>query len=632
MDSWHPESASIDSAPAASVGRLLETQAARRPDAVAIAAPGRSPLTYRRLHQQASELADRLKGFGLGRNDRVAVTLPNGPEMAAAFLGVAAAATCAPLNPTYTSPEFDFYLTDLAARALVVASASDSPARAVAKTRDIAIIELSPLRDAEAGLFTVDGPAGSPPAHSGLAEASDVALVLHTSGTTSRPKIIPLTHTNLCRSAHNIRSTLQLVEGDRCLNVMPLFHIHGLVGALLSSMTAGASVICTPGLLPAQFFRWMEEFRPTWYTAVPSMHHEVLARAEANRNTIARCRLRVIRSSSAPLAPQVMADLERAFDAPVIEAYGMTEASHQIASNPLPPGQRKAGSVGLPVGTEITIIDEASRALPRGETGEIAIRGANVTSVAPARPGSESALGDGWFRTGDVGFLDGDGYLFISGRVKEIINRGGEKISPREVDEVLLEHPAVADVVACAVPDPRLGEDVIAAVIRRPGASVSERELRKFASTRLAPFKVPRRVMFVEQIPKGPTGKIQRIGLAERLGVQSLAFTQPAETQAFVAPRTRTEATLAEIWGEVLELDRVGVHDNFFELGGDSLASVEVAIRVEARLGVTVNARELAFGTLQQVAAACEERTRGDGLPRRAGWLRTTFGRLRVKR
>jgi len=192
-----------------------------------------------------------------------------------------------------------------------------------------------------------------------------VALVLHTSGTTSRPKIIPLTHTNLCRSAHNIRSTLQLVEGDRCLNVMPLFHIHGLVGALLSSMTAGASVICTPGLLPAQFFQWVEEFRPTWYTAVPSMHHEVLARAEANRNTIARCRLRVIRSSSAPLAPQVMADLERAFDAPVIEAYGMTEASHQIASNPLPPGQRKAGSVGLPVGTEITILDEASRPLPR---------------------------------------------------------------------------------------------------------------------------------------------------------------------------------------------------------------------------------------------------------------------------
>ena len=269
MDSWHPESASIDSAPAASVGRLLETQAARRPDAVAIAAPGRSPLTYRRLHQQASELADRLKGFGLGRNDRVAVTLPNGPEMAAAFMGVAAAATCAPLNPTYTGPEFDFYLTDLGARALVVASGSDSPARAVAKTRDIAIIELSPLRYAEAGLFTVDGPAGSPPAHSGLAEASDVALVLHTSGTTSRPKIIPLTHTNLCRSAHNIRSTLRLVEGDRCLNVMPLFHIHGLVGALLSSMTAGASVICTPGLLPAQFFQWVEEFRPTWYTAVP---------------------------------------------------------------------------------------------------------------------------------------------------------------------------------------------------------------------------------------------------------------------------------------------------------------------------------------------------------------------------
>jgi acyl-CoA synthetase (AMP-forming)/AMP-acid ligase II/acyl carrier protein len=627
MDSRDPESAATHSAPA-SIGHLLEAQARHRPDAVAIVAPGRSPLTYRRLHEQVSEVVDRLKGLGLVRNDRVAVTLPNGPEMAAAFLGVAAAVTCAPLNPTYTSAEFDFYLSDLAARALIVASGSDSPARVVAKTRGIAVIELSPRRGAEAGVFDLDGQAGPPPSHGGLAEARDVALVLHTSGTTSRPKIIPLSHTNLCSSAHNIRSSLRLVEDDRCLNVMPLFHIHGLIGALLASLAAGASVVCTPGLSPVHFFQWIEEFFPTWYTAVPSMHHEVLARAAANRNTIARCRLRVIRSSSAPLPPRVMADLERTFDAPVIEAYGMTEASHQIASNPLPPGQRKAGSVGRPVGTEVAIIDEAGRPLPRGETGEIAIRGTNVTSFAPASLGSESALGDGWFHTGDTGFLDGDGYLFISGRLKEIINRGGEKISPREVDEVLQEHPGVAQAVACAIPDPRLGEDVIAAVVRRPGASVSERELRQFASTRLAPFKVPRRVMFVEQIPKGPTGKIQRIGLADRLGVQSLKFTQPAEPATFVAPRTRTEATLAEIWVDILGLDRVGVHDNFFELGGDSLASVEVDLQVQARLGVTVNARELAFGTLQQVATACEERTQRDGSPKRAGWVRIILGRL----
>jgi acyl carrier protein len=280
------------------------------------------------------------------------------------------------------------------------------------------------------------------------------------------------------------------------------------------------------------------------------------------------------------------------------------------------------------VGTEVLIIGETGRPLPRGETGEIAIRGANVTSFARVPPGPGGALGDGWFPTGDIGFLDGDGYLFISGRLKEIINRGGEKISPREVDEVLQEHPAVAHAVACAIPDPKLGEDIIAAVVQRPGASVSERELRAFASTRLAPFKVPRRVVFVEQIPKGPTGKIQRIGLADRLGVQSLTVTQPAPATAFVAPRTRAEATLAEIWMDLLGVDRVGIHDNFFELGGDSLASVEVVLQVEARLGVTVHARELAFGTLQQVATACEERTQRDGSPKRAGWVRIILGRL----
>ncbi len=635
MDRQDPESAPTDSAPAGSIGRLLDAQAARCPDAVALAAPGRSPLSYRRLHQQVSEVIDRLNDFGLGRNDRVAVTLPNGLEMAVAFLGVAAAATCAPLNPTYTGAEFDFYLSDLAASALIVASGSDSPARAVAKARGITVIELSPRRGTEAGLFVLDDQAGPRPAQGGLAEAGDVALVLHTSGTTSRPKIIPLSHANLCCSAHNIRSTLRLVEDDRCLNVMPLFHIHGLIGALLSSLAAGASVVCTTGFSPVHFFRWIQEFHPTWYTAVPAMHQEVLARAAANRETIAQCRLRFIRSSSAPLAPEVMANLERAFDTPVIEAYGMTEASHQIASNPLPPGQRKAGSVGLPAGTEVAIIDEARRPLPRGETGEIAVRGANVTPLAPAGQGGESTHGNGWFRTGDIGFLDGDGYLFITGRLKEIINRGGEKVLPREVDEVLLEHPAVAEAVACAMPDSRLGEDVIAVIVRRPGASVSERELREFASARLAPFKVPRRVMFVEQIPKGPTGKIQRVGLADRLGIESLRFTQPAEAAAFVAPRTRTETTLAEIWVDLLGLDRVSVHDNFFELGGDSLASVEVVTWVQERLGVTVNARELAFGTLQQVAAGCEERAQLDKSakrevsPERAGWMRSILWRLR---
>jgi len=364
------------------------------------------------------------------------------------------------------------------------------------------------------------------------------------------------------------------------------------------------------------------------------MHQEVLARAATNREIVARCRLRFIRSSSAALPPEVMNGLERAFDVPVIEAMGMTEASHQIASNPLPPASRKPGSVGLPAGCDVAILDEHGHALANGASGEIAIRGPGVTDVrllpGGALPGAAEA---GWFRTGDVGFLDDAGYLFISGRIKEMINRGGEKIAPVEVDYVLLEHPEVREAVTCAVPDARLGEEVIAVVVRRTGSTLSERDLREFASRRLAPFKVPRRVVFLEQIPKGPTGKIQRIGLAGKLGIESLGVPHSGGSEPYTAPRTGTETAIAEVWNEILRVDRIGRQDNFFELGGDSLAAAEVITAVEARLGVTINLRDLGFGTLQQVAAACDEQAgqrpgRQRGQPAPARWMRAIVRRL----
>jgi acyl-CoA synthetase (AMP-forming)/AMP-acid ligase II len=554
--------------------------------------------------------------------------------MAAAFLSVSAAAICAPLNPSYTYAEFEFYLSDLKARSVIVAAGTDSPVRAVAKARGIQIIQILPRIDAAAGLFSIDGDSYATNGQPGVglmrgasADTSDTALVLHTSGTTSRPKIIPLSHANLCSSAHNIRLTLRLHQSDRCLNVMPLFHIHGLVGALLSSLTAGASVVCTPGFSSLDFFDWMCEFRPTWYTAVPAMHQEVLAKAALHRETIARCRLRFIRSSSAFLSPKVMKDLENTFSTPVVEAYGMTEAAHQIASNPLPPAERKAGSVGLAAGPNVVILDESSRPMLQGDTGEIAIRGANVSSFAMIGSGQEKPRNQGWFRTGDLGYFDPDNYLFISGRLKEMINRGGEKISPHEVEEVILEHPAIAQAVACSIPDQRLGEDIIAVLVRREGASVSERELREFASTRLASFKIPRRMIFVDQIPKGPTGKIQRVGLAGRLGIESIAFTQSVEPANIVGPRTKIESILIEIWMKVLELDRVGIHDNFFDLGGDSVLSASVVTLVKRRVGVEINARQLVLGTLEQLAAECEQQIRCGG-SRRLGWMEKILLRL----
>ncbi|HVI93335.1 MAG TPA: acyl--CoA ligase [Anaeromyxobacter sp.] len=492
-------------------------------DGSAIGAPeGEAPLRYGELRALARRTVEALNGMGVGRNDRVAIVLPNGPEAAASFACIGAGATTAPLNPGYRDEDFEFYLRDLRARALVVEEGSGSPAIAVARRLEVPVVALRRDRARGAGAFTLAplDPLHGATARGGLAEPDDTALVLHTSGTTSRPKIVPLLQRNVVASARNIVATLALGPGDVCLNIMPLFHIHGLMAATLASLAAGAQVSCSPGFNALRFFHWLDDVKPTWYTAVPTMHQAILARAERHHDSLARCRLRLIRSSSASLPPQVMAQLERTFRAPVIEAYGMTEAAHQMASNPLPPRPRKPGSVGVAAGPDVAIMDERGALLPGGEIGEVVIRGTNVTPGYEANlEANAKAFTNGWFRTGDQGALDEEGYLRLTGRLKELINRGGEKISPLEIDEALMHHPAVQQVVAFGMPHEQLGEEVAAAVVLREGQHATERELREFAATRLIHFKVPRKIVIVTEIPKGATGKLQRIGLAAKLGV-----------------------------------------------------------------------------------------------------------------
>jgi acyl-CoA synthetase (AMP-forming)/AMP-acid ligase II len=487
----------------------------------AISAPGRPDLSHAALTQLCQTTVDSLNGFGIGRNDRVAIVLPNGPEMATAFIAVACGATTAPLNPAYRQDEFKFYLDDLKARALVVEVGSESPAVAAAKELGIPVIELDVADDAAAGSFSLMAPSLSGKAElSGFAEMDDVGLILHTSGTTSRPKIVPLSQKNLAASARNISATLNLEPADRCMNIMPLFHIHGLIAAVLTSLSAGASVYCTPGFNALKVFSWLEDCKPSWYTAVPTMHQAILSRASRNKDVLAAINLKFARSSSSSLPPQVMAELEESFDCPVIEAYGMTEATHQMACNPLPPAARKPGTVGIAAGPEVGIMDNDGTLLASGGTGEIVIRGDNVTSGYENNDAANAeAFQNGWFRTGDQGVMDAEGYVSITGRLKEIINRGGEKISPREVDEVLMDHAAVGQVVTFAIPHDKLGEEVAAVVVLREGETAGEREIRDFAATRLADFKVPRKILFMDEIPKGATGKLQRIGLAEKLGL-----------------------------------------------------------------------------------------------------------------
>lgn len=498
------------------ISQLLTTG---RDDAIAIAAPDRAPLTYKSLRENVDKTISALNGNGIERNDRVAIVLPNGPEMAAAFVSIAAGATTAPLNPAYHEEEFRFYLSDLGAKALVVEKDSESAARSAASELGIPVLEIVG-QDKAGSIEIISNKDTKPGSSTGFAAADDVALVLHTSGTTARPKIVPLSQRNICASAENIRQTLALTSDDKCMNIMPLFHIHGLIAAVLATLSAGASVFCTPGFNALKFYSWLQESVSSWYSAVPTMHQAILARASTNRDRVAGHSLRLIRSSSASLPARVMQELEQTFGVPVLEAYAMTEASHQMTSNPLPPKKRKPGTVGIAAGPEVAVMNNDGDLLPAGSTGEVVVRGTNVTSAYENNPAANAeCFTNGWFRTGDQGVMDEEGYLSITGRLKEIINRGGEKISPREVDDVLMDHPAVQEVVTFAMPDKKLGEEIAAAVVLREGIDATAQDIRKFARTRLAKFKVPRKILFLDEIPKGATGKLQRIGLADKLGL-----------------------------------------------------------------------------------------------------------------
>lgn len=568
-----------------SIYQLLENRARLSPDSAAILAPERAPVTFGRLFAQAREVVSCLNTLGIHRDDKVAIVLPNGPEMAVGFLSIVCGAVAAPLNPAYGASEFEFYLSDLDAKALVVQAGVISPANEVARARGIPVIEIVPKWEDAAGLFGFQGGSPMPGPPPGIVEPEDVALALHTSGTTSRPKMVPLTHQNLCASADHICNGLALTPTDRCLNIMPLFHIHGLVASVLSSLCAGASVVTTPGFDAPRFLDWVAAFQPTWYTAVPTMHRAILARVAQNRQTTERGCLRFIRSCSSSLSPGLMAELESTFGVPVVEAYGMTEASHQIACNPLPPKIRKPGSVGVATGTEIAIMEiNGDSLLAHGEAGEIVVRGPNVMH-GYAHQATNQAFTNNWFRTGDLGRQDADGYLFIEGRLKEIINRGGEKISPREVEEILLQHPGVAQAVVFALPDKSLGQEVVAAVVL-DDANVTEKQLRQSVGARLAHFKVPRRILAVNDIPLGPTGKPQRIGLAEKLGLAEQVAQGGDPPSECVAPSTPVEKFLAEIWCEVLRVPSVGINQRFLDLGGDSLLAARIVARVCQQLDV----------------------------------------------
>ncbi|KAJ7974185.1 CoA ligase [Quillaja saponaria] len=500
---------------------LLNQVAGQFPSRRAISVSGKFDLTYSRLHELIERAASRLVSAGIKTGDVVALTFPNTVEFVILFLAVIRArATAAPLNAAYTSEEFEFYLSDSGSKLLLTSAEGNQPAQSAASKLNIphATATLSGVDDSELSLSLAQSDSDANVVSKLVNEPSDFALFLHTSGTTSRPKGVPLTQLNLASSVQNIKSVYKLTESDSTVIVLPLFHVHGLIAGLLSSIGAGGAVtLPAAGRFSASTF-WsdMVKYDATWYTAVPTIHQIILDRHLSKPEPFYP-KLRFIRSCSASLAPTILARLEEAFGAPVLEAYAMTEATHLMSSNPLPEeGPHKPGSVGKPVGQEMVILDENGVTQETEAKGEVCIRGPNVTGGYKNNPeANKSAFLFGWFHTGDLGYFDSDGYLHLVGRIKELINRGGEKISPIEVDAVLLSHPDIAQAVCFGVPDDKYGEEINCAIIPREGSNIDEEEVLRFCKKNLAAFKVPKKVFIADSLPKTATGKIQRRLVAE---------------------------------------------------------------------------------------------------------------------
>ena len=605
---------------------LLDQSVQRHAHLPALLAADGYPLTYAQLGTALDTRRALLVAEGLAPDARIAVVLPNGIDAATAILTVMTTAVCIPLNPASRETELREQLRACRADAVVCAADDTGPIRALAQSMGLACVDLGPPGTDALRTWRAATAASAPAPRSHDDRSGDgPALLLQTSGTTGRPKRVPLTQANLAAAAQSIARHLELSPSDRALNMMPLHHVHGLVGSILATLASGGSVVCTAGFDAVAFDRWLADLRPTWYTAAPTIHQAILA-ARMERGQSGPCGLRFIRSASSAMSPRLIEALESRLGAPVIEAYGTTEASSPISSNPLPPRARKIGSVGLAAGTEIAIAAPDGRPVPTGEAGEILVRGAGVmagyevdaddTSDPDGDAERRLALVDGWFRTGDLGRFDDEGYLYVIGRLRERINRGGEKIAPREIDEALLELPGVRDAVAFAVPHPTLGEDIAAAVVMADGAAADADSLRLLLRTRLSDAKIPARFHFVATLPRNAAGKVNRADLPRWLAHSTHPTHSPiAGQRSLPTVGTPTEAWLAVAWCDTLQIGAVRPEDDFFTSGGDSLRAAILTGRINANFGLDLPGTTLFHDrTLAALAATIDSR-RGSRAP-----------------
>ena len=574
------------------IAALLWHRAETDGAAIALETPEASSVSYDELLNRAERIASDIHGIKPADavRPRVGLVHRNGMDMAVDLLGICLAGTALPFNSAYTKAEFAAYFRETEIDLLLVGTSRNEQAIAAAESLSIPVATLLPDGRGIEGA----SPTGfSPP------KPDDLALVLLTSGSTGRAKAVPLTHRNVCKSAGDVCRSVELGPGDRCLSMWEQYHVGGLVDLLLAPLLSGGTIISTGGFDAAEFFSLLENHKPTWFQGVPTTLGELVYIAKRSHADYGSSSLRFIRSVAAALQPRLMADLEDVFGVPVIQTFGMTEAGPLITSTHLPPALRKPGSTGKSCGTEIRIVGADGKECAAGAQGSIAIRGENVFAGYENDPEANAAqFDDGWFLTGDLGYLDADGDLFLTGRTKQLINRGGEKVNPQEVDDALATVPAVAEAACFVVPHPTLGEDIAAGIVLCAGETATGEDIRSVLLETLAPFKVPHRFLFVDQLPRNPVGKIDRLALsaAAEAIAPSAESTEP--------PRTPLEQYLAGLWRQELGVETVGIDDDFVALGGDSLSSLRIMMALEGRFDIDIMGEPAAAATTVRTMAA----------------------------
>jgi len=575
----------------ATLGEAIRLRAAEQPDHPAVIATGFAPLTYGELHDLIHNARNALRGAGFDRNARIAIAMPSGPQAALATAAVSCSAVAIPLNPKQTAREIASSFSSLKPKAVLIAADDQSDTRKAAEDAGVAVIEAVPAQAGTLG-FVITARGDTKPNEPDEPDPAAPAFILQTSGTAAEPKLIPFSHRNMLAAAARLRHWFHLTPDDRCLSASPPFYSHGLKVTVFTPLLTGGSVAFPSDSSKFEFSEWFRDLRPTWYSAGPTLHRLVLDHCQGRTDAKAGHALRFALSGGAPLPRNVLEGLQEALGTPVVEHLGSSEAA-QIAANLPPPGPSKIGTCGIPWPGTVSIVGEDGLPLPPGQQGEILVGGPTLISGYLNAPElNRASFVDGWFKTGDLGSIDEDGFLTVHGRITDVINRGGEKISPLELDDALMRHPAVAEAAAFGIPHPRLGEDVAAAVVLRPGITATPVELRRFLQDQVASFKVPRKIVIQDHLPKGKTGKVLRRQLRdvlENTGAAQAASTKGVAPEQAPNSQTRTLIVqLTELWERLLKVSPISIDDDFSERGGDSLLAMEMLSEVEQLAGQAI--------------------------------------------